>query len=103
MNTLQSNHPGYDIKSIDAFGHVRYIEVKALSGQWNGPNPARMTHTEFEHGIKHGEDYWLYIVEHVNTPREKLYMIQNPSKRVDFFLFDHGWMVVAEDATQPSI
>jgi hypothetical protein len=102
MNTIQSNHPGYDIKSIDAFGDMRYIEVKTLSGEWNGPNPARMTHTEFEHGIKHGEDYWLYIIEHVGTPQERLYIIRNPSQRVDLFLFDHGWMTVAENVTLPS-
>lgn len=93
MNATSPNNPGYDIKSYSPeTGEIRFIEVKALTQLWNGRNPARMTRTEFETAVERGENYWLYVVENVESESPQLYCIQNPAQRVQYFCYDHGWM-----------
>ncbi len=91
METIQFNHPGYDIKSMDEMDQARYIEVNSFSGIWDSQNPAQMTRTEFEHARMLGESYWLYVVEKVEEDDYKIYTICNPANRADYYLFDHGW------------
>lgn len=91
METVQVHYPGYDVKSIDAMGRVRYIEVKTLSGVWDSQNPAQMTKTEFETSQELGTSYWLYVVEMVETEDRMIHQIPNPGGRVNYYLFDHGW------------
>ncbi|MBI9047729.1 MAG: DUF3883 domain-containing protein, partial [Anaerolineaceae bacterium] len=93
METIQTHHPGYDIESTNGNGEIRYIEVKSLSGFWDSQNPAELTKTEFETAKKKGEDYWLYIVERVNSDDFQIHEVQNPANRVDYYLFDAGWIV----------
>jgi hypothetical protein len=38
----------------------------------------------------------LYVVEKVNTDNYKIYEINDPSNRVDYYDFDHGWILRAE-------
>jgi hypothetical protein len=96
METVQTNHPGYDIEATDAEGNiVRCIEVKALSGIWDAQNPAQMTKTEFEKARELGDLYWLYIVEQAESEEAQIYRIQNPANRAGYFLFDHGWENIA--------
>lgn len=92
METVQVHHPGYDIESTDENGKIRYIEVKALSGTWDSQNPAQLTKTEFETAKKKGETYWLYIVERAESDDYEIQMIQNPANRVEYYLYDHGWI-----------
>jgi len=92
METVQVHHPGYDIESIEDNGTLRFIEVKSLSGIWDAQNPAEVTKTEFETAKKKGQDYWLYIVEKAESEDFQIHMIQNPANRVDFYLYDHGWV-----------
>ncbi len=96
METVQVHHPGYDIKSIDKLGRVRYVEVKTFSGIWDSQNPAQMTKTEFETARELGDSYWLYVVEQVETDKVKIYPIRNPANRADYYLFDYGWVPVSE-------
>lgn len=96
METVQVHHPGYDIKSVDEVGRVRYIEVKTFSGLWDSQNPAQMTKTEFDAARELGDSYWLYIVEQVETDKMKIYPIRNPANRADYYLFDYGWVPVSE-------
>ena len=64
---MDENHPGYDIKSTNSNGTVRYIEVKgrALSGKTVELSQRQFCQAlysdKFEKN-KNGE-YWLYIVE----------------------------------------
>ncbi len=58
----------------------------------DGINPAEVTKTEFETAKKIGEDYWLYVVEKVESKEITIHLIQNPANRVDFYLFDHVWI-----------
>lgn len=93
MEEIQVNHPGYDIKSTCQDGSIRYIEVKSFSGIWDGQNPAQMTKNEFLTAKKKGDKFWLYIVERADSEDFQIYQIHNPANRVDYFLFDHGWMI----------
>ncbi len=96
METIQTNHPGYDIKSVDELGRVRYIEVKSLSGIWESESPAHVTKNEFETAREFGESYWLYIVERVESDEFKIRIIRDPATKVDTYLFDHGWLDICE-------
>lgn len=93
MELVQIHHPGYDIESKSKDGKTRYIEVKSLSGIWDSQNPAEVTKFEFETAKKKGEDFWLYIVEQVDSPNFRIFTIPDPANRVDFYLFDHGWLI----------
>ncbi|MDW7967105.1 MAG: DUF3883 domain-containing protein, partial [Thermoanaerobaculum sp.] len=68
---------GYDIRSTDPKGGVRYIEVKAraVSG------PITLTPNEWLMAQRLGEDYWLYVVEHAATT-PTLYPIQHPAAKL---------------------
>ena len=93
MELVQIHHPGYDIESTSKDGKTRYIEVKSLSGIWDSQNPAEVTKFEFETAKKKGEDFWLYVVEQVDSPNFRIFTIPDPANRVDFYLFDHGWLI----------
>ena len=89
-------HPGYDIESRDEAGRiVRFIEVKATAGLWSGDGVG-VTSREFETARQHGERYWLYVVELVETDHPRLLRIRNPALRVNQFMYDDGWRGVAE-------
>jgi hypothetical protein len=96
METIQPNHPGYDIKSVDEKGQTRYIEVKSFSGIWDRQNPAQMSKKEFDDARDWGGSYWLYVVEKVETDNYKIYRICNPANRADHYLFDDGWQPLSE-------
>lgn len=96
MNEVSLNFPGYDILSIDECGDERYIEVKALSGSWSRSDPVRLTRNEFETARKEQEKYWLYIVENIESTKPKIHCIRNPAGQVDYYLFDHGWIAIAD-------
>ncbi len=89
-------HPGYDVESDDLSGQIeRYIEVKSLSGYWEGPH-AGMTDTQFKKNEELGNRYWLYVVERADQPDFKIWRIHNPAQRVTNFMFDDGWKGIAE-------
>lgn len=97
LNKTSANHPGYDLESVDENGETRFIEVKSLSGYWDGLNPGQMTPKEFDSALQFGRNYWLYIVERANHDDDfKIYCIQDPANRVDIFAFDEGWKCIAE-------
>lgn len=96
METVQTNHPGYDIKSVEESGKVRYIEVKSLSGTWDSQSPAHVTKNEYESAREYGESFWLYIVENADSPDCVIRRIKNPAEKIDYYLFDHGWLDVCD-------
>lgn len=90
-------HPGYDVESDNDQGHVeRYVEVKSLSGDWEGPH-AGMTDTQFEKNQEIGNRYWLYVVERAEQPDYRIWRIQNPAEQVTKFMYDDGWKGMAEE------
>jgi len=97
MEGIVVHHPGFDITSTDASGQARFIEVKSFTGIWDGQNPAQLTKTEFRTAREKDSAYWLYLVEKVETDDFKIYRICNPANQVDAYLFDHGWIHLANN------
>ena len=62
-----------------------------------GQNPAQLTKTEFRTAREKDSAYWLYIVEKVETDDFNIYRICNPANQVDAYLFDHGWIHLADN------
>jgi hypothetical protein len=50
-----------------------------------------------EFARQHGEQYWLYVVEHAGAPDlARIVKVQNPAGRTGTFTFDHGWIEIAD-------
>lgn len=94
---MPPNHPGYDIESFDSAlkNVVRYIEVKALSGEWTSFGVG-LTETQFKVAEEKGEWYWLYVVERADKDDYRIILVQDPARKVNQFLYDNGWKEVAE-------
>ena len=87
-------NPGYDVISEGANG-TRYIEVKGIQGAW-GERGAAMTSKQFFYSRENPDrDHWLYVVEEVFSNAPLIHKIQNPSEKVDRFVFDGGWKQIA--------
>jgi hypothetical protein len=78
---------------------VRWCEVKAMTGSLHN-RPVGLSHTQFKHAQKHGESFWLYVVEHAGTD-PRIVRIQDPAGKARTFTFDHGWIDVAELDSEP--
>lgn len=69
---------GFDIRSIDASGKLRYIEVKARAET----GAVALTQPEWFKALRFKDDYYLYAVMNAGgNPR--LYFIQNPSETLE--------------------
>lgn len=89
------NNPGYDLYKINGDdGQKHYCEVKAMSGSLKD-RPVGLSHTQFKYAYDHGENYWLYVVEHAGNKRSRIVKIQDPAGKARTFTFDHGWINVA--------
>lgn len=100
---MSQTHPGYDVRSVDESGEIRYIEVKGIGGEWNERGIA-LTSYQFSQAKMHKDQYWLYVVEDVASQNKEItiYPIQNPAQRVSSFAFDHGWrMAATNEPTDP--
>ena len=93
------NNPGFDLVEFDPQGvEVRWVEVKGMSGTLKD-RPATLSNTQFEFAQKHGQAFWLYIVESAaNHEESRIIRIKDPAGKASAFTFDHGWAEVAEDA-----
>jgi len=67
----------YDIRSTDADGNMRYIEVKGRAGVGG----VELSEREWLTAENMGEDYWLYIVTDVKT-HPTLTIIRNPVRNL---------------------
>lgn len=94
MNEVRKNHPGYDIKSEDELGNVRYIEVKSLKGEW-GRRGVKVTLKQFQEGEKYADKFWLYVVERAEDAPNVI-TIQDPVRLVGEFYYDDSWRQLAE-------
>lgn len=69
---------GFDIRSINQDGSVRYIEVKARAGIGD----IALTQNEWFKAKRFKDDYYLYAVLNTSTTPE-LYIIQNPAEKLN--------------------
>lgn len=97
---MGQKNPGYDIISKNLkTGETRYIEVKAINGEWNKTGVG-LSRTQFTNAQNFGDEYWLYVVEFALDPYPeiaKVQPIQNPAMKAKYFFFDGGWRGLAED------
>ena len=93
---MPHDNPGYDIESYVDDELVRYIEVKAQSGEWRTNAPS-LSPRQHEHAMREKDKYWLYVVELSGQPGEHLYPIQDPIGQATHFGFDPNWRDVAID------
>jgi len=92
---MPHENPGFDIKSRDIAGIVRYIEVKSVAGLWDSQGVG-LSATQFREGHVVAEQYWLYVVERAEHTDARIYRIQDPTRRIDQFFYDNGWRELAE-------
>lgn len=69
---------GFDLRSIDSNGNIRYIEVKARADRGS----ISLTQNEWFKAQRLGDDYYLYIVWNAKSNPE-LKIIQNPAKNLN--------------------
>lgn len=74
---LSAQNLGYDIRSEAPGGALRYIEVKARATT----GPIVLTPNEWLKAQRHGDEYWLYIVENAASS-PALYTLQNPASKL---------------------
>jgi SNF2 family DNA or RNA helicase len=66
---------GFDIRSRDSNGKVRYIEVKARA---DAGTAVALTQNEWFKAQRLGDDYYLYVVWNARDPNTRPYIIRNP-------------------------
>jgi len=72
---VSSLNLGFDIKSYDEAGKIRYIEVKARAQT----GPVALTQNEWFKAQRFGNEYYLYVVFNASTNPE-LHIIPNPAE-----------------------
>jgi len=97
---MPPNHPGFDIRSVDADGAVRVIEVKATADEW-GPRGVAISSTQFATAQQRREEFWLYVVDRALTA-PRVHPINDPATKIDQYFFDDGWQAVTEAAEKPA-
>jgi hypothetical protein len=71
---VAADNLGFDIRSTDSKGNIRYIEVKARAGIGN----IALTQNEWFKAKRFGDDYYLYVILNAST-KPCLYVIKNPA------------------------
>lgn len=90
-------NPGFDITSRDSEGAVvRFIEVKATAGPWDGLGVG-LSARQYECAREKGAQYWLYVVERAGAEEEELLSLQDPASQVGEYRFDDGWRSAVND------
>lgn len=103
VEEMPANNPGFDFLAEAFDGNREYIEIKGQSGAWTEEGIA-LTPTELQTAIRHGEHYWLCVVEYAqDQDRRRLWLVQDPFGKADQFRFDRGWQDVAKRNTNKSM
>ena len=76
---VSKDNVGYDVKSIDAEGQKRYIEVKGRAGT----DGVMLSENEMNRLAQLGTRAWLYIVTNCKT-NPQLNIINDPANRMNF-------------------
>ena len=98
LQKTEPGNPGYDLFRPGSEGKpVQWIEVKAMT-RGLAYRPVTLSRTQFECARRHGEAYWLYVVEYAgDQQRARIVRIPNPAGNARTFTFDHGWEAIAQD------
>jgi len=70
---------GFDIRSSDENGGIRYIEVKARASTGS----IELTQNEWFKAQRFGDDYYLYVVFNASSSNPDLIIIRNPAANLD--------------------
>lgn len=76
---VSKKNSGFDVRSIDAEGNVRYIEVKARAGEGR----VAISRREWYRAEQLGDLYYLYVVWNAKSPDARPILIQNPAKNLE--------------------
>jgi hypothetical protein len=96
LKTMPAGNKGFDLVDTDANDEPeRWIEVKAMRGCLED-RPVGLSSAQFEFARQHGDQYWLYVVEHADDDRSRIVKIKDPVGRSGTFTFDKGWLSVAD-------
>ena len=77
VTDVSTENLGFDLRSKTPDGNIRCIEVKARADR----APIVLTANEWFRAKQLKDDYFLYVVLNAST-QPKLYIIQNPAKRI---------------------
>lgn len=97
LERTEAGNKGFDLVDRDLDGEPeRWIEVKAMSGSLVN-RPVGLSPMQIEHARRHGDQYWLYVVEHAASDTQaRILKIRNPFGAAGTFTFDRGWEAIAE-------
>lgn len=96
LKPMPAGNKGFDLVETDANDEPeRWVEVKAMKGCLED-RPVGLSSTQFEFARQHGDQYWLYIVEHADDETQaRIVRIKDPVGRAGTFTFDKGWASIA--------
>lgn len=99
LQRTPTHNPGFDLYEGESLEFpVRFVEVKALKGEWN--RPVAMSEMQFQMAETERERFFLYVVEHAADPsKRQLYRVADPAGIAKYFCFDSGWRNVAKHQT----
>jgi hypothetical protein len=103
LQRTANNNPGFDLFEGESLEFiVRFVEVKAKTGAWDGAIALSGEHFRLEES--EGERFWIYVVEFAEDARKRrLHRIQDPAGKARYFTFDPGWQALAEDQTERTV
>jgi hypothetical protein len=91
---MSEDNAGYDIKSTEKNGDIRFIEVKSISGQWGGEG-ITVSPSQINFAQEYKKAFWLYVVENIGKSNARLHKLQDPMKYVKGFKFNEAWKEIA--------
>lgn len=95
LKPTPAGNKGFDLVETDANDEPeRWVEVKAMKGCLED-RPVGLSSVQFEFARQHGDQYWLYVVEHADDDHARIVKIKDPVGRSGTFTFDKGWVSVA--------
>jgi hypothetical protein len=97
LKPTPTGNKGFDLVETDANDEPeRWVEVKAMKGCLED-RPVGLSSIQFEFARQHGDQYWLYVVEHADDEtRARILKIKDPAGRTGTFTFDRGWVSIAQ-------
>ena len=76
----RTHNPGFDLyQGVRQSAATHWCEVKAMTGTL-ADRPVGLSHTQFDCARKHGEAYWLYVVESAGTDDASVARIQGSGR-----------------------
>ena len=87
---MEDDNPGYDIIASKD-GKTRYIEVKSITRAWTQGRRVSITGRQIQEAVDRKEDWWLYVVEKIDTTEPRIYRIPNPILNLKKVALNSAW------------